>query len=682
MLLGILSFYWFVAGFLIHWLFIVLSLILVVFMGYIDEWALEFAFTVGMFVARQLLFVFCQVRLYAPRTIDEDSTHIRPSTSQQLTEEAAVPDSQSRQNDFMPGLVTMQSIGDIDTGQTIPLTHVNTTDGSPLYDATPQCEAGLTHVLHSQEIPACSEYDITASNGRPRTRKKSATVRTYCTNLHGRPPDKVRRRVIGALDSKTRLCEGRAQINFVTGKAPVCNPELQELVLELCKQRGFHAFIGCNGGVIICELVQATEMNTSVDNNVIDDKPNANCSLLPSPKEAERKVSEASCGDDLVSVLSQQDDVCQEMPSTVPILNPDPDSVDIRRLSPVEMRSRVVEALQGVSSGANPTQIIFITGKRRESKCKTRKIVRDVCREMGFIPEFHARQRDILCDLVRELSEDGTDTGWNESTTTMPEVGDRGSFSDDEAESLVRSPLDEDELTSVVQQRKLLQNSHNDIDHMSEDVMGTQTMPDVELSGLNDDEVRIRVTEALQSAIQAGNSTQITFHTGKNTRRKHKIRDFVRKWCEMMKIRPDIRTIKGSVICELIKDRLWRYPNTIPMNIDLWKSLLPEPRVNMCQIFAPMMAERRRPGRKQLRWVGGNQVDLHGLSKGDATVIVERVLADPPALPFVEFITGRGLHSKSGVSVLRPHVLKLCRKKGFRAWVDPMNEGMVLCCLH
>ena len=676
MLLGMLSFWSFVAGFLTRWVFIVLSLILIVAMGYIDEWPLEFAFTVGMFVARKLLLVFYRrVRLHASRITDENSTHITPSTSQQLTEEVTVPDSQSQRNDFMPGSAMVRSIGDIDTGQTILSTQADATNDIPLTDSL--CDVGLTRVVHSQEIPACSEYNTPAWNGRTRTRKKLATARPYCTNLHGCPPDKVRRRVLNVLDIKSRICRDRAQINFVTGKAPVCKPGIQELVLELCKQRGFHAFIGDNEGVIICELSQATrDMNTS---HGIDDKSNANHSLLSSP---EVEVNEESCGDDLVSVLSTQDNVYQEMPPAVPILDPDADqpvSVDIRRLSHDDTRRRVIEALHGTSGGANPTQIIFITGKRRESKCRTRKIVREVCKEMGFLCEFQTRQRDILCELTREVSEEGADTGWKESTTTTPELGDHSSFSTDEAESLVNTESDEDELTNVVPQQKILRNSQNDIDHMSESVMETQMM-DVDLPGrLSSDEVRSRVTEVLHSFFtQAGNSAQITFQTGKNTRRKHEVQDLVRRSCATMGIFPEIRTTRVAVICDLSKDRPWRYPDAIPVDSDLWKKLPAEPQQEMRQKIVPM---RTKLPRRKRRRRETPLVDLHGLTKYEATAMVESVLADPPKVRVVPFITGRGIHSPGRVPVLRPHVLKLCQDRGFAACIDRANEGIVRCYL-
>ena len=74
-------------------------------------------------------------------------------------------------------------------------------------------------------------------------------------------------------------------------------------------------------------------------------------------------------------------------------------------------------------------------------------------------------------------------------------------------------------------------------------------------------------------------------------------------------------------------------------------------------------------------------VDLHGYFSAEASEIVKNYLRRAKRegnVAQIEFITGRGLHSKDGVPVLRPMVLQLCQDMGFNAYVGN-NKGVVIC---
>lgn len=73
-------------------------------------------------------------------------------------------------------------------------------------------------------------------------------------------------------------------------------------------------------------------------------------------------------------------------------------------------------------------------------------------------------------------------------------------------------------------------------------------------------------------------------------------------------------------------------------------------------------------------------VDLHGLNVTDAQVTVMKTLdaSQHNNVGLIEFITGRGTHTKGHVSVLRPLVLTICKERGFRAHVGS-NRGVVVC---
>lgn len=84
----------------------------------------------------------------------------------------------------------------------------------------------------------------------------------------------------------------------------------------------------------------------------------------------------------------------------------------------------------------------------------------------------------------------------------------------------------------------------------------------------------------------------------------------------------------------------------------------------------------RRPA-QLVNW----SVDLHGYFSAEASEIVKNYLRRAKRegnVAQIEFITGRGLHSKDGVPVLRPMVLQLCQDMGFNAYVGN-NKGVVIC---
>jgi DNA-nicking Smr family endonuclease len=93
---------------------------------------------------------------------------------------------------------------------------------------------------------------------------------------------------------------------------------------------------------------------------------------------------------------------------------------------------------------------------------------------------------------------------------------------------------------------------------------------------------------------------------------------------------------------------------------------------------AKVTGRRRRKKSEPLRslWV-----DLHGYSARDAGDLVREATANAQKagdVGEISFCTGKGLHSKGGIPVLRPLVLKLCRDLGFAAALA-QNTGVVTC---
>jgi len=71
--------------------------------------------------------------------------------------------------------------------------------------------------------------------------------------------------------------------------------------------------------------------------------------------------------------------------------------------------------------------------------------------------------------------------------------------------------------------------------------------------------------------------------------------------------------------------------------------------------------------------------DLHGFNKKQANKYVLRVLvyASYHGLRNILFITGKGIHSPNKSPIIRPLVIKLCNRMGFKAVLRPDNEGVV-----
>jgi len=82
--------------------------------------------------------------------------------------------------------------------------------------------------------------------------------------------------------------------------------------------------------------------------------------------------------------------------------------------------------------------------------------------------------------------------------------------------------------------------------------------------------------------------------------------------------------------------------------------------------------------------VGGSdmRIDLHGLSVEAAKQkLVENIFPAMPVLERVVIITGRGLHAKSGKSVLKEEIKVFCREKKFTVHDVQHNPGAMYMCL-
>jgi hypothetical protein len=74
------------------------------------------------------------------------------------------------------------------------------------------------------------------------------------------------------------------------------------------------------------------------------------------------------------------------------------------------------------------------------------------------------------------------------------------------------------------------------------------------------------------------------------------------------------------------------------------------------------------------------EIDLHGKTARETIETVNLILNDLGNCSFeIGFITGKGLHSKNGLSVLRPLVFGACQLRGFKTFLHPSNEGIVIC---
>ena len=76
--------------------------------------------------------------------------------------------------------------------------------------------------------------------------------------------------------------------------------------------------------------------------------------------------------------------------------------------------------------------------------------------------------------------------------------------------------------------------------------------------------------------------------------------------------------------------------------------------------------------------------DLHGLTLQEASAFVNSLLDNRmerfhgDRIDEFHFITGRGLHSRGHLPKLKRQVLKICKKRGFKATVCEQNPGKII----
>jgi len=75
-----------------------------------------------------------------------------------------------------------------------------------------------------------------------------------------------------------------------------------------------------------------------------------------------------------------------------------------------------------------------------------------------------------------------------------------------------------------------------------------------------------------------------------------------------------------------------------------------------------------------------HEVDLHGLIVKEAIAYAELALMDGVCRgdEFLHFIVGRGLHSKGGISRLKPAIQALVQAYQMLVHVHPTNEGILI----
>ena len=104
---------------------------------------------------------------------------------------------------------------------------------------------------------------------------------------------------------------------------------------------------------------------------------------------------------------------------------------------------------------------------------------------------------------------------------------------------------------------------------------------------------------------------------------------------------------------------------------ELRRSLAEAKRQAAAQLFVNMNA--RRTG------ADDSQIDFHGLSAADAKArFDETVMPVLPVLGQVTIIVGRGKHSQSGTSVLRPVVLKRAEHHGVQSEVSADGGSIII----
>jgi DNA-nicking Smr family endonuclease len=91
---------------------------------------------------------------------------------------------------------------------------------------------------------------------------------------------------------------------------------------------------------------------------------------------------------------------------------------------------------------------------------------------------------------------------------------------------------------------------------------------------------------------------------------------------------------------------------------------------------APMRRAREKPVPTRNLWL-----DLHGYTGKEAAALVREALngaQNAGNVATIRFCTGRGLHSRGGLSVLRPLVMKICKDHGHT--VSLASNAGVVCC--
>ncbi|KAI5520061.1 duf1771-domain-containing protein family [Trichomonas vaginalis G3] len=89
---------------------------------------------------------------------------------------------------------------------------------------------------------------------------------------------------------------------------------------------------------------------------------------------------------------------------------------------------------------------------------------------------------------------------------------------------------------------------------------------------------------------------------------------------------------------------------------------------------------RVQPWEDPLRARKSLTIDLHGFKSEEAVEYVSRAIRNSRnSVGSIYFVTGRGIHSKDKLSVLRPLVMRMCRKAGAETFLQKGNPGVVVC---
>lgn len=229
----------------------------------------------------------------------------------------------------------------------------------------------------------------------------------------------------------------------------------------------------------------------------------------------------------------------------------------------------------------------------------------------------------------------------------------------------------------------------------------------VNLQGLSLDEVRTKVTKTLERGDGLRKFSQVNFVTGKGEACTKRVQDLVIELCHDMGFDANLGKNGGVVICGVVCVR----PN---VKIESESNITPITDFDTCNTgtglrplsgfdifsgdglkhvnflpWAPVpttddigtVAPVPKPD-SQSRHGNVWRLDLHGKGKSEAVrqVVDKLKMAQQDGnVSRIEFITGKGLHSKDGIPVLRPVVLRVCRFLGHKVEVNETNEGVVVC---